>query len=188
MNKRIGKYNVIVNALAIFAVIVSGLIGSEALGYIACIVIALSFVQLTCTFAMYGRQGARLASDAAKIFAGVFAAVGLLVYTVHLTAILRSDVNILQGSLPEFLYSLDLLANCLMGVATFFSCIGVKVRSVADRVLKLMLMLNIVVAASCYIVPLYAEPIWGVVLINFWCIYFIALDILAFIHFSGRKG
>jgi len=179
MNKKLGKYSTLINAVAVAAVAVSGIIGSRMTGIIACVVIALSFVPMACTYAMYGRPGARIASSSATIFGGMYAAIGLMVYVTYLSG---------NDELAKLFVGFDLLSNVLMGVSTFFVSLALKVRSAGDMALRWLLRLNVLVAVACYVLPQYIGSLWSVPLIELWCVYFIAADILAYIHFSRRKG
>jgi len=184
MNKKIGIYSVIVNALSLCAIALSLPLKSSFIGYAACIIFAVSFVPEACVFQMYGRKGRRIASETSTIFAGAFAAVGLIVYTAGLTGI--NDGNLIT----KLLTTLDIVATCLLALSTFFISIALKARITVEKLLKWMLAFNFILALSAYM-PLFGVPAGATlqnILTELWCIYFIIIDILGLMHLFKQRG
>ncbi|MDR2148329.1 MAG: hypothetical protein LBE91_17940 [Tannerella sp.] len=177
MNKKLGLYSIIVNTLALFVLAVSSLLQAGLIAGIAHIVFALSFVPVSAIYSMYGRKGLRVASDAGKLFAGMYATVGLAVI-VFSFAELPPENDILLG--------FNLLVNGLLSLATLFLSLALKARTTAEKMLKWMLLLHGVIAIpSAFLINNFP---FGLLLLELWCLYFIAINMLAYRYFSGQRG
>jgi hypothetical protein len=92
-------------------------------------------------------------------------------------------------------FSYDLLGYAFMALSTFFIAFTVTVRSRADRALKTLLFIHGVFFISCFIMPLLGVfspgmaggDLLGVLVLEFWCAYFIPVCILAFLHFKKAR-
>ncbi len=200
MNKKIGAYGSILNLVSVIGFAVSMPTGFLFGCYFSSLFIALGFVAMTCAYAASCDRERRAAGYASVAFAAVYAAVILLVYfaqltTVRLDALTPQAADLLDFQRFGLFFSYDLLGYALMALSTFFAGLTIQVRSKADRWLKRLLIIHGVFFLSCLIVPMLGifqadgQDAAGVLLLEFWCLYFCPIGVLSLLHFlrDGQK-
>lgn len=76
-----------------------------------------------------------------------------------------------------------------MSLATFFLGLIIEVRSKSDQYLRIMLLLHGIFFISCLILPMLGvftangEAWIGIMILEFWCGYFIPIGIFSSLHF-----
>lgn len=119
----------------------------------------------------------------------------MLVYFAQLTTVRLSDLTNQAAGLLDFqkmglMFNYDLLGYALMALATLFAGLAVSVRTKADKWLKNMLIVHGAFFVVCLILPMLGlfkenSPAWiGVLVLEFWCLYFCPVGILSYLHFS----
>ena len=204
MNRTLGITASFVNILsvAIFAICMP--LNSLNGCFLSSIGIALSFVLLLASFAAYSKPEKRVASNAAMLFAAMYAAIIIVVYFTQLTTVrldtLSPEANrILNYSSFGLLFNLDLLGYALMGLATFFAGLMLDAQTKADKWLRALLLIHGVFFLTCMIIPMLGvfgtqaaggntgSDMTGTLILEFWCAYFIPVGILS-AAFFGKKG
>ena len=196
MDKRMGMIASLVNVCAVAAFALCLLLGFTFGCYLASMFIALSFVPMMGAFAAKGASHVRAVGNTAMLFAGMYAAVILVVYFTQLTTVRLESLDGQATSLLDYstfglFFNLDMLGYCLMSLATFFAGLTIGARSKADKALKYLLMIHGVFAIGCLLMPMLGAfnsttqgANWiGTALLCFWSLYFIPIGILAFWHF-----
>lgn len=200
MNRKLGLCASLVTLAAVAAFALSMLIGSTSLSYLSSIFIALGFVPMICAFsAACGKHRVGMAT-AAVVFAAVYAVLILLVYYAQLTTVRLSGLSPEAAAILDYrqfglFFSYDLLGYAFMALSTFFIAFTVNVRSRADRALKTLFLIHGVFFIFCFIMPLLGVfspgmaggDLLGVLVLEFWCAYFIPVCILAFLHFKKAR-
>jgi len=162
--------------------------------------IAFSFVPMMSAFCVYSKPERKSAGNTAMIFAGMYAVFILLVYYSQVTTVQIDPLTEQAAALLDFqnfglMFSYDMLGYCLMAVSTFFAGLTIEVKTTSDKWLKWLLLVHGVFAISCFILPMAglftpnmegAEWI-GTAVLTFWCIYFIPVGILSFLHFKNKQ-
>lgn len=169
--------------------------------YLTSIIIAWGLIMMTCGFYRYGRSDAKVASICALVFAGMYAVCNTVVYFTQMTAVANDALTgqaaeILDYSKFGLFFSLDMLGYCLMAVSTFFAGLTIVVKDKGDKWLKALLLIHGVFAVTCFVMPilgLFSTDMegagWiGTVILEFWCVYFIPIGVLAFRYFHIRSG
>lgn len=200
MNRNIGICGSIINVAAVIGFAVSMLTGFSFGSYFFSMFIALGFVTMTCSYASFLEKERRAAGYASVAFAAAYAAVILLVYFAQLTTVRLDALTPQAAELLDFqrfglFFNYDLLGYALMALSTFFAGLAIEARSKADRWLKRLLMIHGVFFISCLIVPMLGvfqaddQDVTGVLLLEFWCLYFCPIGILSLLHFlrDGQK-
>lgn len=200
MNKKIGIVSSIVNLCAVLGFALCMLLGSNLGSYFVCMFIAFSFVPMMCTLAIYATPENKAAGYIAMIFAGMYAVFILLVYFAQVTSVRLDSLNqqalkILDYQKFGLFFSYDLLGYGLMALSTFFAGLTIESKTKGDKWLKALLLIHGVFFISCFIMPmlgLFTENMqganWiGVAVLEFWCIYFIPIDILMLLHFKKKS-
>ena len=77
-----------------------------------------------------------------------------------------------------------------MALSTFFAGLTINAHNKVEKWLKHLLIIHGVFFISCLIVPILGvfiaanQPLTGMVLLEFWCLYFSPISVLSFMHFS----
>lgn len=199
MNRKIGMICSLINFISVIGFAICMLIGTDFGSYIVCMFIAFSFVPMISAFSQECERENQAAAYSAMIFAGVYAVIILLVYFAQTTAVRLDGLNeqalqILDYKKFGLYFSYDLLGYGLMALSTFFIGFTIKVRTKADKWLKWLLLIHGIFFVSCFIMPMLgvfspdmqgAEWI-GILVLEFWCIYFAPIGILSFLHFKNN--
>lgn len=196
MNRKIGMYSAAVNAASVLAFAVFMLIGFIYGCYFASMFIAFSFVPMMCAYAGTAAEERKTAGYTAAVFAAAYAAVILLVYFTQLTTVRFGGLTEQARKLLDFqrmgmFFSYDLLGYALMALSTFFAGLTLEARMVPDKWLKALLLIHGAFFISCLAAPMLGiftadGPAWvGVFLLEFWCIYFLHVDVLTFRRFRA---
>lgn len=195
MNRKIGMYSSAVNLIAIICFAISMLFRFNYGSYFSSMFIAFSFVAMMCGYTYFSEEYYKLAGYIASAFSAVYAVIILLVYFAQLTTVRLNDLTPQAAELLDFqkmglVFNFDLLGYSLMALATFFAGLTIHAQTKSDKWLKYLLMVHGVFFISCLTAPMLGlfkadNPTWvGIVVLEFWCIYFCPISILSFIHFS----
>lgn len=198
MNRTIGAVSSTVNLLAVLGFAACMLLGFDSGSYFCSMFIALSFVPMMCCFLQFAAPERRAAGYAAAVFAGMYAAIILLVYFAQLTAVRFGGLTEQARILLDFrqmnlFFSFDLLGYALMSLATFFAGLTVCPRSRGDRWLRALLLIHGVFFISCLLMPMLGifradSPAWvGTAVLEFWCAYFCPVAVLSRRYFQKIK-
>ena len=192
-------YSSIINVIAVVAFALCMIVGSNYGSYLVCIFIAFSFVPMMSTFCHYSSMDKKVAGYIAIVFSAIYAVFILAVYYAQVTAVALDGLNeqatqIIDYSKFGLFFSYDLLGYGIMALATFFVGLTVDVKSKTDKFLKWLLIIHGIFFVSCFIMPmlgLFSPNMqgadWiGVAVLEFWCIYFIPIGVLSFMHFKKK--
>ena len=141
------------------------------------------FVPMMCCFLQFAAPERRAAGYVAAMFAGMYAAIILLVCFTQLTTARFGGLTEQARILLDFrqmnlFFSFYLLGYALMSLATFFAGLTVCPRSRTDRWLRALLLIHGVFFISCLLMPMLGvfradSPAWiGTAVLEFWCAYF----------------
>lgn len=200
MNKKIAMYSSLINCFTVFLFALSMIISSTFLGYISSMFIAFSFATMMCSFCFLSRNENKVAGLSAIVFAGIYATIIILVYFAQLTSVkldsLSSEaLNIIDYNNRGLFFNYDLLGYGMMALATFFAGLSFKASNKPDKWLKVLLLIHGVFFLTCLIMPLFglfssnteSGAIFGIIALEFWCVYFIPIGILSFFHFKKSE-
>lgn len=199
MNKRIGVYSSIINAIAVLLFLVFILTGFEYGSYITCIFIALSFVPMMCSYAYYSDLHVKTAGYIGMGFSIIYATLILIVYYAQVTAIVLDQLNEQAKQIIDYkqfglFFSYDLLGYGIMALATLFAGLTVGIKNRRDKVLKYLLIIHGLFFISSFVIPLLGvfdpqmkEGEWiGSLLLGFWCLYYTPIAILSGFYFYNK--
>ena len=198
MNKKIGAASSIVNLLTVLGFAVSMLLSFNFSSYLCSMFIAFSFVPMMCCFLHFAVPERKAAGYVAVAFASVYAAIILLVYFTQLTTVRFGGLTEQARVLLDFqqmnlFFSFDLLGYALMALATFFAGLTICPKKKVDKWLRALLLIHGVFFISCLVLPILSifqadSPAWvGVVVLEFWCVYFCPVTILSFLYFQSKE-
>ncbi|WP_312636297.1 hypothetical protein [Oscillibacter sp.] len=196
MNQKIGMAGSLISSISVALFAVFMLIAFNFGSFFVCIFLALGFVLMISTFAHESEPDRKAAANVALIFAAVYCVMILLVYFAQTTSVRLDSLNeqaiqLIDYSKSGLYFNYDLLGYGLMALSTFFIGLTIRANTKADKWLKWLLILHGAFFIPCLIVPMLgifsSDGYWtGVIVLEFWCAYFIPLCILSYVHFKKR--
>lgn len=196
MNRRIGIYSSIITLISVILFAISMVIRNDILSYISSIFIAIGFVQLICAYKSYNNKNNSSFGNIALAFSICYIILVLLVYFAQLTtvrfALLTETANyILNYKKYGLFFNYDLLGYAFMALSTFFIAFTIEEICKSDRFLKIMLKVHGIFFPACFIMPMLnifnsnmqGSEITGIIILEFWCVYFIPICIMSIQHF-----
>ncbi|MBE5856819.1 MAG: hypothetical protein E7296_04510 [Lachnospiraceae bacterium] len=142
----------------------------------------------------------KVAANIGLILAAVYSTFIMLVYFSQLTTVHNEQLNEQAAKLLEFdkyglIFNYDLLGYGVMALSTFFTGLAIKPKNKADKWLRALLMIHGVFYFSCTFMPITGifarmssggDGIGGRLALVIWCVYFLPIGILSFLHFDSR--
>ena len=200
MNKKIGMASSLVNIFAVTGFALCLLFGVLPGAYLTSMFIAFSFVPMMCAFHHYAAQDKNVAGLISMIFSGMYAVMILLVYFAQVTAVRLDGLNEQAMQIIDYqnyglFFSYDLLGYGLMALSTFFAGLTIIPKLMPDKWLRWLLIIHGVFFIPCFILPMLGlfntemqGADWiGTAILTFWCVYFIPVGVLSFIHFKKAE-
>lgn len=198
MNRKIGMIGSVINCLSVVIFAIATLAGFIFCGFFSCMILAIGFVMMIAAFVQESDPKVKASSYVALIFATAYAAILFMVYFAQTTSVRLDGLNeqaaqVLDYTKSGLFFNYDLLGYGMMSLSTFFIGLTIKPDSKADKWLKWLLIIHGVFFIACFILPMLglfsstgSGYLTGVIVLEFWCAYFIPVGILSFIHFYKR--
>jgi len=201
MNRKIGMFASLINLIAVIGLALCMLTGTNFGSYITSIFIAFSFVPMMCAYSFYAKSETKLSGYTAMIFSGMYATIILLVYFAQVTSVRLDNLQIQTIQVLDYqkfglFFNYDLLGYGLMSLSTFFAGLTFDTESKSDKWLKALLLIHGVFFIPCFIMPMLGMftpdlegATWiGTAILGVWCVYFIPVGMLSFLHFSKNNA
>jgi isoprenylcysteine carboxyl methyltransferase (ICMT) family protein YpbQ len=198
MNRKIGMISSLVTLAAVLGFAGSMIVGSNYGSYLSSLFIAWGFVPMICSFAAVGKAETKSAGNTAIAFSSVYALLISIVYfaqmtTVHLSSLNEQASTILDYQTFGLFFNYDLLGYAFMALSTFFIALTIYPKGKVEKWLKALFLIHGIFAVSCVVMPLLGvfKPnmpggsLIGVLVLEFWCLYFTPVCILSFLHFKN---
>ena len=199
MNRKIGMIGSAINAFTVLVFAICMLMHFDFGSYFVCIFLALSFVMMIAAFETECRKECKAAGKAALIFSAIYATLIIVVYYTQCTSVRNDNLNesamrILDYKYLGLMFNLDLLGYGIMALSTFFIGLTINAERKSDKALKWLLLIHGVFFLSCLLMPLTGVFVGsdgstssgGVIALEIWCLYFLPISILSFLHFMRR--
>lgn len=200
-NRLIPRIGAAVVTVSVFLFAVFLITGFNFGSYFVCMLLPIGYIMMTAGFHYECGGERRVAANVGMIFSAVYAVLIFLVYFAQLTSVRLDDMNeqalkILDFKRGGLIFSYDLLGYGMMSLSTFFIGLTVKAESKADKWLKYLMMIHGAFFISCFIMPMTGifggmsdggTNIGGVIALVFWCVYFLPIGILSFLHFNAER-
>lgn len=194
MNRKIGMAGSLISSISVALFAIFMLAAFDFGSFFVCIFLALGFVMIISAFAHECEPDRKAAANVALVFAAVYCGIILLVYFAQTTSVRLEDLNkqalqIIDYSKAGLYFNYDLLGYGLMALSTFFIGLTMRANTKEDKWLKSLLILHGAFFVPCLIMPMLgvfsSGGYWvGVIVLEFWCAYFIWACILAYVHFK----
>ena len=201
MNENIAKAGslIVSTTVAIFAfcMLVDFSFGS----YFICMILPIGFIMMTSGFYNESKSGKKVAAMNGVIFATIYAVLIVIVYfvqttTVRLETLTPQASQILDFSKGGLIFNYDLLGYGFMALSTFFTGMTIEDKTKSDKILRWLMMIHGIFFIVCLIMPMTGILVHtadsnsskaGVIALECWCVYFIPIGILSFIHFRKKS-
>ena len=200
MKSKIGKIGSIINIISVLAFAICMLIPYDFGSYFVCIFLALSFIMMIGSFESECNEDNKVAGKIASIFASIYATLILIVYFTQCTTVINETLNneatkILDFKYMGLIFNIDLLGYSIMALSTFFIGLTIDTKNKIDKALKILLLVHGIFFISCLLMPMTgifantngATSMGGVIALELWCLYFIPVGILSYLHFKNNK-
>lgn len=199
MNKKIGMIGSIINAITVFLFAVFMLIDFNFGSYFVCIFLSLSFIMMIASFENECKEENKIAGKIALSLASIYSCLIMIVYFTQVTTVTNENLNLQSLKILDYkymglLFNLDLLGYAIMALSTFFIGLTINVKNKIDKILKYLLLIHGVFFISCLVMPMTGifvnndgtSSIGGIIALEIWCLYFLPIGILSFIHFKNK--
>lgn len=200
MNRKLGMVSSIITLMAVLCFALSMILGNNTGSYIASMFIAWGFVPMICSFASKNEKQTKAFGYTSVAFSAVYAVFIMIVYFAQITTVNSGELTEQAGQLLDYnkfglFFAYNLLGYAFMALSTFFIAFTISPQNKIDKWLKALLLIHGVFAVSCVIMPMLGifKPemaggdLIGILVLEFWCAYFIPVCILAFIHFKRNR-
>lgn len=198
MNRKIGRWAAGIHLTTVLLFALCMLFDLRFGSYTVCMVMALSYVAMAAALQQECPADRRAAGCAGMAFAGMYAAIILLVYFAQVTAVRQlildeQALQILDFSRSGLYFDYDLMGYGVLALSTFFMGLTLCPTDHEDLWLKRLLMIHGVFFLPCFLMPMLGVfpvsdgsfSIGGTIALECWCLYFLPIDALAVRHFRG---
>ena len=198
LNKMIPKVGSAIVTLTVFLFALFLLINYSMGSYFVCLILPLGFIMMTAGLHNECENDRKVAANIGMVLAAVYCVFIMLVYFTQLTTVKNEDLNeqalnLLAMSRCGLIFNYDLLGYGVMALSTFFTGLSMKAENKADKWLKVLMMIHGVFYFSCTFMPMTGmfakmssggDGVGGRLALVVWCVYFLPIGILSFIHFT----
>ena len=201
LNKTIAKLGSWIVTVTVFLFALFLIINYPMGYYFVCLILPLGFIMMTAGLHNECENDRKVAANTGLILAAIYGTFIMLVYFAQLTTVNNEQLNEQAAKLLEFnkfglIFNYDLLGYGVMALSTFFTGLSMKPKNKKDKWLRALLMIHGVFYFSCTFMPITgmfarmssgSNGIGGRLALVVWCVYFLPVGILSFLHFSLRK-
>ena len=201
MNRTIAKAGALIVTVSVLLFALCMLISFDFGSYFVCMLLAIGYIMLASGFSWESDAEHKAAANAGMGFGIIYAVLILLVYfaqvtTVRLAQLDDQAVMLLDYSRGGLMFNYDLLGYGMLALSTFFLGLTIHCGKPADRWLKRLMLVHGVFFFSCFIMPMTGAfnsmssgetSSGGVIALECWCVYFIPIGILSFLHFQAER-
>ena len=200
LNKMISKVGSAIVTVTVFLFAVFLIINFSMGSYFVCLILPIGFIMMTAGLHNECENDRKVAANIGLNLAAVYATFIMLVYFSQLTTVNNEQLNEQAAKLLEFnkyglIFNYDLLGYGVMALSTFFTGLSMKPDNKTDKWLKALLMIHGVFYFSCTFMPITGmfakmssggDGIGGRLALVAWCVYFLPIGILSFLHVKKR--
>ena len=200
LNKMIPKAGSAIVAATVFLFAMFLIINYSMGSFFVCLILPIGFIMMTAGLHGECEDDRKVASNIGLILAAVYATLIMLVYFTQLTTVNNEQLNEQATNLLDFskfglIFNYDLLGYGVMALSTFFTGLSMKPKNKTDKWLRALMIIHGVFYFSCTFMPITGmfakmssdgEGIGGRLALVAWCVYFLPVGILSFLHFRKR--
>ena len=200
LNKTIAKIGSGIVTVTVFLFALFLMINYHMGYYFVCLILPVGFIMMTAGLNNECENDRKVSANIGLILAAVYCTFIMLVYFAQLTTVKNEQLTEQAAKLLEFgkfglIFNYDLLGYGMMALSTFFTGLSMKAKNKADKWLRALLMIHGVFFFSCTFMPMTGmfskmssggDGLGGRLALVVWCVYFLPIGILSFLHFRKR--
>lgn len=200
LNKMIPKAGSAIVTATVFLFAIFLIINYSMGSFFVCLILPIGFIMMTAGLHGECEDDRKVAANIGLILAAVYATLIMLVYFTQLTTVNNEQLNEQAANLLDFskfglIFNYDLLGYGVMALSTFFTGLSMKPKNKTDKWLRALMIIHGVFYFSCTFMPITGmfakmssdgEGIGGRLALVAWCVYFLPVGILSFLHFRKR--
>ncbi len=200
LNKMISKAGSAIVTVTVLLFAIFLIIDFSMGGFFVCLILPIGFIMMTAGLHNECEDDRKVAANTGLILAAVYGTFIMLVYFTQLTTVNNEQLNEQASKLLEFnkyglIFNFDLLGYGIMALSTFFTGLSMRPINKTDKWLRAFMMIHGVFYFSCTFMPItgmFARMssggggIGGRLALVAWCVYFLPIGILSFLHFRKR--
>ena len=166
--------------------------------YFVCLILPIGFIMMPAGLHNECEVDRKVAANVGLILAAVYGTLIMLVYYAQLTTVNNEQLNEQAANLLVFnklglIFNYDLLGYGVMALSSFFTGLSMKPKNKTDKWLRALMLIHGVFYFSCTFMPMTGmfakmssggDGIGGRLALVVWCVYFLPVGILSFIHFT----
>ena len=201
LNKMIPKVGSAIVTVTVFLFALFLIINYSMGSFFVCLILPIGFIMMTAGLHNEIESDRKVAANIGLILAGVYSTFIMLVYFTQLTTVNNEQLteqaaNLLEMGKCGLIFNFDLLGYGIMALSTFFTGLSMKARNKADKWLKAFMVIHGVFYFSCTFMPITGifskmssggDGLGGRLALVAWCVYFLPVGILSFLHFKKMK-
>ncbi len=201
MNRTIAKVGSAAVTVTVFLFALFLLVDYSLGSYFVCIILPIGFIMMTAGLQSECESDRKVAANIGMVLAAVYAVFIMLVYFTQLTTVNNEQLNEQASKLLKFnsyglIFNFDLLGYGVMALSTFFTGLAIKPKNKSDKWLRALMMIHGVFYLSCTFMPMTGiftkissggNGLGGRLALVAWCVYFLPIGILAFVHFGKKE-
>ena len=198
LNKMISKVGSSIVTVTVFLFALFLMINFPMGYFFVCLILPIGFIMMTAGLQNECEGDGKVAGNIGLILAAVYATFIMLVYFAQLTTVKNEPLNEQAANLLVFgkfglIFNYDLLGYGVMALSTFFTGLSMKPKNKTDKWLRALMLIHGVFYFSCTFMPMTGmfakmssggDGIGGRLALVVWCVYFLPIGILSFIHFT----
>ena len=198
LNKIISKVGSSIVTVTVFLFALFLMINFPTGYFFVCLILPIGFIMMTAGLQNECEGDGKVAGNIGLILAAVYATFIMLVYFAQLTTVKNELLNEQAANLLVFgkfglIFNYDLLGYGVMALSTFFTGLSMKPKNKTDKWLRALMLIHGVFYFSCTFMPMTGmfakmssggDGIGGRLALVVWCVYFLPIGILSFIHFK----
>ena len=201
MNRTIAKVGSAAVTVTVFLFALFLLVDYSLGSYFVCIILPVGFIMMTAGLQSECESDRKVAANIGLVLAAVYSVFIMLVYFTQLTTVNNEQLNEQASKLLKFnsyglIFNFDLLGYGVMALSTFFTGLAIKPKNKSDKWLRALMMIHGVFYLSCTFMPMTGiftkissggNGLGGRLALVAWCVYFLPIGILAFVHFGRQE-
>ena len=201
MNKMIAKVGSAIVTVTVFMFALFLLINYSMGSFFVCLILPIGFIMMTAGLHNECENDRKVAANIGLTLAAVYATFIMLVYFTQLTTVNNEQltdqaVKLLEMGKCGLIFNYDLLGYGLMALSTFFTGLSMKPKNKTDKWLRALMMIHGVFYFSCTFMPITGmfvkassggNGLGGRLALVVWCVYFLPVGILSYLHFHSGK-
>ena len=198
LNKIISKVGSSIVTVTVFLFALFLIINFSTGYYFVCLILPIGFIMMTAGLQSECEGDCKVAANIGLILAAVYATFAMIVYFAQLTTVKNELLNEQAANLLVFskfglIFNYDLLGYGVMALSTFFTGLSMKPENKTDKCLRALMLIHGLFYFSCTFMPMTGmfakmssggDGVGGRLALVVWCVYFLPIGILSFIHFT----